>query len=94
MFMYSILQVSYISYILSYIFNDQGYFKVYAFLLSPYWSLENLAHFIFVIKMWIIAHKLREINTGTLDGYLGCKLGTIVALFMTFLISGTILLPL
>jgi hypothetical protein len=44
--------------------------------------------------MWIIAHKLREINTGTLDEYLGCKLGTIVALFMTFLISGTILLPL
>jgi hypothetical protein len=77
--LYLILQISYTCYILSYIFNDRGYFEVYAYLLCPYWFLENLAHFIFVIKLWIIAQKLQEINTGTRDKYLGCKLGTIIA---------------
>ena len=67
---------------------------MYAYLLCPYWFLENLAHFIFVIKLWIIAHKLREIKTGERNGYFGCKLGTIIALQMLCMISGTVFLPL
>jgi hypothetical protein len=92
--MYLILQVSYTCYILSYIFYDRGNFEVYAYLLCPYWFLENLAHFIFVIKLWIIAHKLREINTGTRDEYLRYKLGTIIAVQIIFMVVGTVFIPL
>jgi hypothetical protein len=63
-------------------------------MLIPYWSLENLAHYIFVIKLWILAQKLREIKIGTFDGYLGCKMGTITAIFIIFLVSGTVLMQL
>jgi hypothetical protein len=67
---------------------------VYAYLLCPYWFLENLAHFIFVIKLWILAHKLREINTGRRDGYLRYKLGTIIAVQIIFMVVGTVFIPL
>ena len=92
--MYTILQVAYASFILCYVFYDLGNIKVFVYLLCPYWFLENLAHFIFVIKLWIIAQKLREIKTGSRDGYLSCKLGTIIALQMTFMISGVAFIPL
>jgi hypothetical protein len=51
---------------------------VYLILECPYWFLEGLAHFVFVIKYWVLARKLQEMKTGTVDKYLTLKFNTIV----------------
>ena len=56
----------------------------------PYWFLEGLAHLVFAIKYWVLAKKLKEIRTGTVDRYLPLKFYTIFAVSLLFLTTGTI----
>lgn len=65
--MFTFLQLCYMLFIACYIFADQGYKVLYIVFCCPYWFLEGAAHFIFAIKYWIVARKIKEINTGKVD---------------------------
>ena len=61
----------------------------YIVLVCIYWVLEAAAHFIFTIKYWIVARKVQEMNTNSVDKNFGCKFWSIVTVWTVFLVIGT-----
>jgi hypothetical protein len=53
--------------------------------------LEAAAHFIFTIKYWIVARKVQEMSTNTVDESFGCKFWVIVIVWAVFLVTSTVL---
>lgn len=88
--MFTLLQLCYMCFIICYVFAWQGSKNMFLILECPYWFLEGLAHLVFAIKYWVLAKKLQEIRTGTVDRYLTLKFYTIFVVSLLFLTTGTI----
>jgi hypothetical protein len=72
-----------------YIFANASKTNGYIVLACLFWFLESAAHFIFTIKYWIVARKVQEMSTNTVDESFSCKFWVIVIVWAVFIVTST-----
>ena len=77
------------SFVGCYIFANASKTNGYIVLGCLYWFLESAAHFIFTIKYWIVARKVQEMSTNTVDESFSCKFWAIVIVWAVFIVTST-----
>ena len=77
------------SFVGCYIFANASKTNGYIVLACLFWFLESAAHFIFTIKYWIVARKVQEMSTNTVDESFGCKFWAIVIVWAIFIVTST-----